>query len=281
MEWGSSGPPLVSVSSSAPRLVACFHSTSHIAVPLGAAVITLFDVVLVAFRLPESRPPEQRSSRDHRFDPPWAGLARAPRAVTGLLGLYFLVTFAFAGMETTLALFGEWAFGFGVAETSWLMVLIGVVIVIVQGGLVGRLAKRFGESRLVTWGLAIMIVGMVTLPFAPTVLFLAISTVLLAIGSGVHNPSLLSLISRLTPPTDQGATLGLTRSSGSLARAAGPLLAGWLFESLSPQSPFMTAGFLLGLALLVAIPLTQGLRRHLVPSPPLESSAPESPSCVR
>ncbi|MBZ0112649.1 MAG: MFS transporter [Thermoanaerobaculia bacterium] len=238
---------------------------SHVAVPLGAAGLVLLDVGLVATRLPESRPPEARARLDRRFDPPWSGLARAPRPVAGLLALYFLVIFAFAGMETTLALYCEGAFGFGVAEISALMVLIGIVIVIVQGGLVGRLAKRYGETRLVLWGLLAMVVGMFTLPLAPTVALLALTTVFLALGSGLHNPSLLSLVSRLTPKDDQGATLGLTRSSGSLARAFGPLLGGWLFETQSPQSPFFAAGALLVLSLMAAVPLMRRLGALLPP----------------
>ncbi len=245
-----------------PALGGLLSLKSHVAVPVGAAALTLFDVLLVAWKLPESRGVQQPGAASRRFEAPWTGLTRAPWAVTGLVALYFLVTFAFAGMETTLALYCERRFDFGVAETSWLMVFIGVIIVIVQGGLIGRLTTRFGEANLVLAGLAIMVLGMFGFPLAPTVLLLTLATALLALGSGLHNPSLHSLISRQTSAADQGANLGLTRSSGSLARGLGPLLAGWLFEQHTPATPFFVAALLLAVALLAAFPL---VRRPLIP----------------
>jgi DHA1 family tetracycline resistance protein-like MFS transporter len=218
------------------------------AVPFGSALLALVNVLLVFFLLPESLPPERRSRLDGIAFVPFAGLARADRAVLGLLGLFFLVLFAFSTMEGTLALYCQHRFGFGVGQTSVFMVGIGVVIAAVQGGLVGRLAARFGERRLMLAGIVIMAVGLAVLPTAPMVGALAGAGALLAIGSGIHQPSLLGLVSRLTDEATQGETLGLSRSMQALARTLGPLWGGWTFQTLGPPWPFWTAAMVMAVA---------------------------------
>src|SRR4051812_29414927 len=139
------------------------------AVPLGAAVLALLNLALVAVRLPESLPAERRKALDPAAFVPFAGLARVEKPVLGLLGLFFVVLFAFSTMEGTIALYCQHRFGFGIGQTSMLMVGIGVVVAVVQGGLVGRLAARFGEPRLMLAGIAIMAIGLAVLPEAPVV----------------------------------------------------------------------------------------------------------------
>jgi MFS family permease len=223
------------------------------AVALGAAALSLVNFFLAFVWLAEppavQPPPGGEAGRSAR----WldlGGLRRAgrpgrERTVFGLMLLFFLVTFGFAQMEATLALFCQARFGFGHVETSWLFVLVGAVMVGVQGGLVGRLAPRFGERRLIYAGIGLMAAGLLALPEAPAVAVLAGAAALLALGNGLYSPSYLALLSRLAGEGAQGGTMGLARSFGALARVFGPPAGTWLFGHLGAGWPFWAAGGLM------------------------------------
>ncbi len=233
----------------------------YAAVPAAAGVLAVVNLGLAFFLLPESLPPEKR----HRATDRWLSResfrrAIANRPVAGLMVLYFLVIFAFSNMEATLGLFVEKRYSFGFFATAWLFTFLGVVMVIVQGGLLGRLVERFGEARLVLAGVTLMAVGLLLLPVGARVVLLGATTALLAVGMGLHNPSTLGLISRLTEEHRQGGTLGVTRSLGALARGVGPLWGGWIFARVGPAWPFWSAAGLMALALAVAVPVLRQVR---------------------
>ncbi len=233
----------------------------YAAVPAAAGVLAVVNLVLAFLLLPESLPPETR----HRPEGRWLSResfrrAAANRPVAGLMVLYFLVIFAFSNMEATLGLFVEKRFSFGFFATAWLFAFLGVVMVIVQGGLLGRLVQRFGEPRLVRAGITLMALGLFFLPVGARLLLLGATTALLAVGMGLHNPSTLGLISRLTEEHRQGGTLGVTRSLGALARGVGPIWGGWAFARMGPAWPFWSAAGLMVLALAVAMPVLRQVR---------------------
>jgi MFS transporter, DHA1 family, tetracycline resistance protein len=237
----------------------------HVAVPLGAAALALVNFALVAARLPESLPPEAR----HRGEGSWfplVGLRYQQRSVGAMLAVFFVVIFAFSTMEATLALYCEARFGFGVVETSVLLVMIGVVLAGVQGLFIGRLVPRYGERRLVVAGIFLMALGLLALPLAPVVALLAGACALMAIGAGIHQPSLLGLLSQMSREASQGETLGLSRSMQALARTVGPLWGGWAFKSLGPEWPFWSGGAIMALALLAALFLLRRPRAALEPA---------------
>jgi MFS transporter, DHA1 family, tetracycline resistance protein len=223
-------------------------------VPLTAAILSGVNFLIALFGLPESLSPELRG----RQTGSWLGIAslRAAwrdSAVRGLMLLFFLVMFCFSMMETTLALFCQERFGFGTRETSWLFVFVGVVLVVVQGGLLGRLIQRFGERSLIRSGIVLMAAGLALLPLTSYLGLLLASLFLLAVGQGVHNPSSLGLLSRLTDEGSQGGVIGVSRSFGALARTLGPATGTWIFGAVGVGWPFWTASGLMLVALFVAL----------------------------
>jgi DHA1 family tetracycline resistance protein-like MFS transporter len=224
-------------------------------VPFAAAALSTLNLLIAFFSLPESLSPELRRDAASRGGA-WHGVSDL-RAVwrdtplRGLMVLFFLVMFCFSMMETTLALFCQARFGFGARETSWLFVFVGVVLVIVQGGLLGRLVRRFGERRLILSGIVLMALGLLLLPGSKLWLLL-VSLLLLAVGQGIHNPSTTGLLSRLTDERSQGSTIGLSRSFGALARILGPPAGTFLFAAAGAGWPFWVAGLLMLVALAVA-----------------------------
>jgi DHA1 family tetracycline resistance protein-like MFS transporter len=226
-------------------------------VPLVAAGLSTLNLLIAAVALPESLSPALRRSAAARGGS-WLGFSDLlavwrDTPLRGLMVLFFLVMFCFSMMETTLALFCQARFGFGYRETSGLFVFVGIVLVIVQGGLLGRLVRRFGERRLILAGIVLMALGLALMPIGSKLWLLLFSLLLLAVGNGIHNPSTTGLLSRLAGEEAQGSTIGLSRSFGALARILGPPAGTWIFGAAGAGWPFWSAGALMLVALAVAV----------------------------
>jgi MFS family permease len=148
----------------------------------------------------------------------------------------------FAGMEQTFRLFTEDVFGMSPAGTGALFTVVGVVGAITQGGLVGRLARRFGEARLIISGATVLAVSFALLATSPTFgaaahAALWASCGLIALGSGLATPSLAAYVSKHTDPHDQGLVLGTMQSASALGRVVGPALGGALYATF-PSAPY-------------------------------------------
>jgi len=222
----------------------------HVAVALGAAALAAVNLVLAAAWLPEPLTAERRAMArgSSWLDPGALRRLGRDRALGGLMVLFFLTTFCFSLMESTLALFVQDRFGFGQRETSWLFVLVGVVLVAVQGGAVGPLSRRLGERRLFLAGVALLAVSLLALPEPARLPLFAGAVCMLAAGAAVANPSSMALVSRVAGERTQGEGMGLSHSFGSLARLLGPLAGTWLFAHAGPAWPFRAGGALMAAA---------------------------------
>ena len=169
-----------------------------------------------------------------------------------LLVIFFLVILAFAGMESTFALWAMRQFGWGPEQVGYVFTFVGILSAVMQGGLIGPLTRRFGEERLMTAGLVLIGLGLVLLPFARAVPALAVAMSALGLGMGAMQPSLNSLISRRAGKDEQGGVLGVAQSVGSLSRVLGPIIAGSLFAGLGRSSPFLWGALLVSLSLVFA-----------------------------
>jgi MFS family permease len=169
-----------------------------------------------------------------------------------LIGLSALSTLAFANMEAIFVLWGERTLGMTGRQAGWLFAYIGILMVTMQGGLIGWFAKRFGESRLVVFGTMAMSWGLLLAPLCGGYLPLLIVLGILALGGGLAGPAFQSLISRGSSAEDQGGVLGLTQSLASLARVVGPLGAGYTFGLIGISAPWLIGGSLMALACGVA-----------------------------
>ena len=179
-----------------------------------------------------------------------AALAR-PR-VGGLIGLTFLATFVFAGMEATFALWSNRQFGWGPAQNGYLFAFIGILSATIQGGLIGRLAKKFGEARLIIFGTGALAIGLGLIPFSSSLPYLLVAMIFLGIGFSVMSPSLNSLVSLQVGAEDQGGIMGINRSANTLARVLGPAWAGFLFATLGRNWPYFSGALLMGGVFLLA-----------------------------
>ena len=219
-------------------------------VAAGLSGIALLGVVFV---LPESRPLAARQNipaRSRRAA--ILGALRRP-ILSRLILIFFLVILAFSGMESTFALWAMRQFGWGPSQVAYVFAYVGLLSAVLQGGLIGRLSRRFGEERLLLVGLALIGIGLLTLPAARSISLLALVLAALAVGMGLVQPSLNSLISRRSGREEQGEVLGVSKSVGSLARVLGPLAAGFLFTEFGRDAPYLWGAALIAAAWLLTV----------------------------
>ncbi len=218
-----------------------------------AAGLSLVALLLAYFKLPESYRPGARKARKSWLDPEALRTAFSIPSLGLLVLASFVAVFAFANFESTLALLlrreeGERAltvksFDYELWQVCLAFAYIGFILLLVQGGLVRRMAKKHSERRLAATGVAISVIGNLILILAANqhqqvTLFIGLG--LVVSGFAFITPSVNSLISRRSPPEKQGLMLGLLQSANSLARIFGPM-AGVALIYRSGYGPFALA----------------------------------------
>lgn len=143
---------------------------------------------------------------------------------------YFCFVLSFATLVGGLALYLERQFGFTVKNAGYVYAYSGLIGILIQGGMIGRLVKKLGEPKLALAGFVAMAIGYGMLGWATTIPILLVLTAISAFGSAVTRPAMTTLITKSVGRDEQGAALGLSQSMSSVAQIAGPLMAGALIE---------------------------------------------------
>jgi len=221
---------------------------------LVSAGLSGLDFVLAYILLPETLSLEGNSHLEQRrVSLKILRKALSVRRIPQLLSISLLYFIAFAMMEGTFGLFVEKEFALNARQNSYILFLVGVVMVIIQGGVVGRVAKRIGDLRVLEIGIFGVLLGLSLIGFSSTIHFLLGSVVVLAVFAGFSTPSLSSLISQISAQEVQGGILGLNQSMASLGRIAGPLCGGELFDAWGSRSPYFLSATLVLAALLLVL----------------------------
>jgi DHA1 family tetracycline resistance protein-like MFS transporter len=174
-----------------------------------------------------------------------------------LIAVFFFATFCFTCFESTFPLIAKDQFSKNLPffsgenysrHVGYLFTYAGIIAAVLQGGIVGRLVKKFGEPKLIFASLIVFAAGLAGLPFAKTMPEILIVLALLAIGSGLNRPPVFGMISLNSSPDEQGANLGVAQSISALARIFGPIFAGTLFF-VKPSLPYLICG---GIALVTS-----------------------------
>jgi predicted MFS family arabinose efflux permease len=221
-----------------------------------ASALCFANFVAAWFLLPESRSANANTKSLGRMEAFRHAFTKP--ALLLLLSLFFLVTLAFSGFESTFAIFSEAKFGFTSSTIGFVFTFIGVILALVQGVLVGKVVKIISERRLIPFAIFAIAIGIGSIAFVWSVPTLLVALGVLAIGMGFNGPSLTAMVSRLADPDDQGGILGLASSLGSLGRVVGPALGGYLYDAYGMTTPYLTSAALMLCAFAVSL---VGLRR--------------------
>ena len=201
---------------------------------LVAGILASINLVYGYFVLPESLPAEKRKSFQWQTANPWSALKRlaALRGVGSLVGVVAFSGLAQFMLYTSWVLYTTFKFGWGPLENGWSLAAVGVVSVIMQGFLLGKLLKRFSPQKLVIVGLASSALAYLLwgLAWEGWVMFAVIGVNFLG---NIVPAAVNSMISSAADAKNQGATLGAVSSLNSLMAVAAPLIAAPLLALVS------------------------------------------------
>ena len=262
------------------------HIGYQLPIFLAAALAALAAVGVVVF-LRESRAKADPAAPRPAF---LSGLkaARDNGVVSRVLVVTLIYMAGFSAMESVFGLWAESRYQWGAREVGLSFMIVGVISTLNQGFLAGRLARRFGESRVLATGMLLFGTSLVLQVLAPVAWFPAmrlelgavsiplvqgwIIPIVMAVGAcgmSLAMPNISAMISRASPPDRQGAMLGLNMASSSVARIFGPMIAGALFSGLGHDWPFLVGALLTLPAAVMAINAGRAIRRAQAAAKPL------------
>ena len=213
------------------------------------------------FVLPESLPPERRMAFAWRRANPVAalGLLRLHHGLLGLAAGGFLLTFAQRLFMTVFVLFAGHRHHLAIISIGALLAFSSVLDLLMQGVVVGPATARFGDRRVMVFGLTGMALSLLAMGFAPSAAWFVVAMIPSACG-GLAEPTIRSLMSRRVPETAQGRLQGAVQSLASIAGIAGPVFFGWIYGLSSLAMPglsFLIAAGILFVAALCSAGATQ------------------------
>ncbi len=215
-----------------------------------AGGIAFVNALVAIKRLPETHPPGARVEAPI-VDEPLAETVDRRRTLTRLALVAFIATAAFSAFEATFSLLGERRFG--LTESSVFVVFIGIgsLLIIVQGGMVRPVNRRFGSVLALRVALGLNAVGLIAIAVATTWALLVPALALLVIGQGLATPTLATLVADRAQDRRRGGALGFQQSAGALARIVGPVLGGVLFQHVGVAAPYAVGAAMVVVALLL------------------------------
>jgi DHA1 family tetracycline resistance protein-like MFS transporter len=230
-----------------------------------ALCMALVNALLVLSLLPETR--KQRSGQAASREGAgilfsgWGKVMRH-KAIVSLVLVNLFYTLAFTGMEAVFPLLTQKNFGWTAMQNGYVFTYVGIIIVLMQGGLVRQLVKRFGERNLMLFGLVLLGLGLLLLIWSSSLALMLIAVGILSIGDGAVTPTSSAVLSLISPENEQGEILGFSQGIGGLGRTIGPVIAGALF-SLGAGIPFLAGGLFAILAILVTLPVMTSIQRTI------------------
>jgi DHA1 family tetracycline resistance protein-like MFS transporter len=240
-----------------------------------SSILSLISLSLAITRLPESLPVESRTISTGtpltKFSEIFTNILKVMKLpnISTLILANFLFMVGFSMMHGTFILFTAMeiengGLGFDEMQNGWIFAFIGLLGVIVQGGLIGKLTDRFNMKGLMICGTFLSGLGIASLPYVPSNIswLVFVSSAALAIGNALFSPTQSSLLTFESNNAgyELGTVMGAQEGYGALARIIGPLLAAYIW-SLTVEGVglwtyhtcFIVAGFVFLLALLLQL----------------------------
>ena len=231
-----------------------------------AAGVTLLNLLWAAFALPETLAP-QRRQKDFQLGHlnPLVQLryALSLPLVRRLVTVNVLFALPFSLMQVALPVMAKNTLHWGPGQVGTVFMLSGLCDIVGQGVLLPYFIRRWGEGRVARAGLTLGVIGMVGLtltPLQPLAPVIYLSVLLFALGEGLYNACMTTLISLAIPDSEQGRVQGGAQAMGELAQGVGPLLGGQLYGRLGPVATFGAGAAVVALALgvLLGVPTPKG-----------------------
>ena len=228
-----------------------------------AASVSAMNLILIFFLLQESLTSERREAASLRLRPPFtlnALLQALNRPKVGpLLYVRFFYGLAFATFQSIFSLYAQ-AIGLSSQTTGYVLAYVGLLSVVVQGGLIGVLTRRFRENWLIITGLWLMTGALLAWAFTANLWLLLVVLLPLALSGGVLNTVIQSAISKSVSREDVGGILGFSASLEATTRVIAPSVGGYLLQNLGTWAPGVFS------AVLMIWAVTLAYRRIILPT---------------
>lgn len=196
----------------------------------GSSLITLF---LVLILLKESK------QKNHESEPEKPSFLSAFNShVTVLFIVQLFISLSLSGLEATFAYFAAKKAGLGTVQLGYIFMIMGFGSAMVQGGLVGRWTRKYGENAVIQGGMIVSAIGFGLILLVNNFATAAIYLTIFGLGNGVIRPSVSALLTK-TSAAGHGSSTGLLSSFDSLGRIIGPTLGGWLY-SIAMGLPYIS-----------------------------------------
>jgi len=240
-----------------------------------AAILSVLNAIVMWVVLPE---PERHAVRQQGRVDLRETLEQAGSWRLGVITVtYFIGIAGFAIVTVIYAQVSNRRFDLNQSQISYIFVMMGLIGALIQGGAIGRLARRFGDVDLAIAGFALMAVSMIAMPLAHSIPVFLLFSAGLAMGNSLSQPTISAIASKGASPALQGRVLGVVQSAGSLGRVFGPVIAGILLTSDHLRSnsrygntPFLVGGFIIGIAFVLAMTLRRAIPQKIEAQPPIE-----------
>jgi len=235
-----------------PAVGGLLSKTSYSLPAFVAAGVATLNLVQIFFVLPESLTEENRGEMGARQRPPFtlkALFVALKRPVVGpLLLVRFFFGLAFATFQSIFALYAQYKLELSADHTGYILAYVGVLSVVVQGGLIGPLTKRFRENWLIITGLWLMGFSLLAWAFVPNLILLLVIMLPMALAGGVLGTVIQSAITKAVQPQEIGGMLGIAGSLESVTRVIAPTVGGFLLQDLGTWAPGVFSSVLMILA---------------------------------
>jgi predicted MFS family arabinose efflux permease len=196
-----------------------------------------------------------------------------------LLFIGFAAMLAFVMLEPYFALYLVQIFDYGQTAVNWFFALVGVIIMVVQAGLIGPLVRVFGEWKLMIFGPILAAAAQLVYFYAAvqvSITAVIIATILNAVGRSLWWPTQSALVSHAAGRDAQGITFGVMHAMMSLSRVIGPIVAGAVFAR-HVTAPFLLAGAILLIAAFWAVAVRARENRDRVAPALVEATTEAAP----
>jgi DHA1 family tetracycline resistance protein-like MFS transporter len=221
-----------------------------------AAVLALLNALYGYFVLPESLDKEHRRAFSWKRANPLGSLMQLKRypAIGGLIGSLVLVYIAAHAVQSTWTFITIEKFKWSEAMIGYSLGVVGLLVAIVQGGLIRYINPKLGNEKSAYVGLTLYALGLLLFAFASQTWMMFVFLIPYCLG-GVAGPAIQSIISGAVPPNEQGELQGALTSLMSVTSVVGPLVMTYLFSYYTRPGAslrFPGAPFLLGAVLMLA-----------------------------
>lgn len=238
---------------------------------LAAAMFSMTAWIIVLRKLPESRRPGEHGGEARVVGRAGLRAVLGDRRISLLVLATAFLTLGWSNFESTISLFLKHRMQFSASEASLVFAFSGIVGAFAQGFLIRKMITKYGERKLVVWGMATLCVGFIALSQVYSLWALFPALILAGLGQGMATPSLSGLISRSCSPSIQGSVFGTLNAAQTGSRMINYSVANMLRGQYGESAPFLSGAVMLMIGLLV---VREGIKR-------LDASSGENTSAQR